>query len=229
MSMYVLPGIMTVDDVNSVSDEFLKELTNISTGIILKTINEFIDKNSGSGNADVAKAANKLCKAYQDINEFNAYLNSDEAKNLADTLVSLQYSDVSATTDLRQLKLWRMMIIELLSEDKDFLESYKGDIGDVSNVGHKTAYTTRLDKDNFQATVDRMREIAIGDPIAGRLVDNIVKMKNLFKNGNHNVNKPTVLRKAIYAKDRLKNILRGLDYLIPRLESGTSPVSWRRL
>lgn len=229
MSMYVLPGIMTVDDVNNVREETLKELTNISTGIVLKTINDFVDKNRGSSNSDVARAAERLYVIYKDLNDFYTYLNSDEARNLADTLVSLQYADVSATTDIRQLKLWRMMIIELLSEDKDFVESYKGDTEGISSTGYKTAYTARLDRDNFQSTIDRMRELAIGDPATGRLVDNIVKMKNLFKNGNHNINKPTVLRKAIYAKDKLKNILKGLDYLIPRLESGVSPVSWRRL
>lgn len=229
MSMYILPGIMTVDDVNNVSEEILKELTSISTGIILKRINEFVDKNKNSSDANVAKAANKLYNVYKDLNDFNEYLNSDEAKNLADTLVSLQYSDISATTDIRQLKLWRLMIIELLSEDKDFVESYKGEISTVNATGYKTAYTARLDKDNFQITIDKMYELAGSDVVSLQLIHNINKMKNLFKNGTHNINKPTVFRKAIYAKDRLRNILKGLDFLIPRLESNTNPMTWRRL
>lgn len=229
MLTYVLPNIMTVDDVNNVSDEFLKLLSNISTGIVLKTVNDFVNKNINSPIQANADAAAKLQEAYRSVNEIQEYLNSNEAKNLADTLVSLQYSDVSASTDIAKLKYWRMLIIELLSEDEDFMKSYTSAVGNVSNVGYKTAYTARLDKDNLQTTLEAMEELAVEDMTAAKLVGNIKKMKNLFKNGNHNINKPTVLRKAIYSKDRLKTILRGLDFLIPRLESNVSPATWRRL
>ena len=62
-----------------------------------------------------------------------------------------------------------------------------------------------------------------------RLINAISKNRSLFKNGSMNTNKATVLRKAIFKKDKLKAILRGLDYLIPRMEAGASPYGWRRL
>lgn len=227
MLKYVLPTILTVDDVLRIPDDVLRLFTRISTGIVLENINEFVDRNKDSQNESDREAALKLERIYKEVNEINAYLESDEAKNLANTLASLQYSDISATTDIDTLKMYRSLIIELLSEDEDFAKEYLNK--DVSGTGKKTAYTAKLDSSNLESVLEQMAIAADGDATSNLLISKIMKNKSLFKNGNYNINKPTVLRKAIYKKDKLKNILRGLDYLIPRLEAGQSPMTWRRL
>lgn len=229
MSKYVLPTILTVDEVLAIPDNVLKLFTRISTGIVLESINEFVDKNKDSQSYEDREAALKLERIYKEVNDVNAYLESDEAKNLADTLASLQYSDVSATTNLETLKMYRSLIIELLSEDEDFVKEYMNKEVDTTEVSKKTAYTAKLDSNNLEHVLSLMTDEAHGDVATLGLITKISKNKSLFKNGNYNINKPTVLRKAIYKKDKLKNILRGLDFLIPRLEAGQSPLSWRRL
>jgi hypothetical protein len=229
MSKYVLPTILTVDEVLALPDNILELLTEISTGIILESINEFVEKNKNSQVQNDREAALKLERIYKETNDVNAYLESDEAKSLADTLAALQYSDVSASTDLDTLKMYRKLIIELLSDDEDFVKEYFGSSSESSGVKKKTAYTAKLDNDNLERVVKLMSQEADGDPVVLGLISKINKNKNKFKNGNYNVNKPTVLRKAIYKKDKLRNILKGLDFLIPKLESGQSPVTWRRL
>lgn len=228
---WVLPNILSDEDVIQISDEVLKELTNISTGIIIKYVNTFISQNMDSSDDCSRAAAVKLQKAYMQLNKTSEYLNSKDARDFADTLSKLQYSDVAYDTDLEVLKLWRMQIIDLLSEDEDFRESYTGDVSDSETLGMKTAYTTKLDKDNLNDTLARMTGLAISTgcvTATGTLIAAIRKNANLFKNGNYNLNRPTVMRKAIYKKDRLQNILRGLDFIIPRKEAGLSANEWRR-
>lgn len=228
---WVLPNILTDEDVVNLSDDVLKELTKISTGIVIKYVNSFINDNINSDNPVSREAAVKLQNAYLQLNKTVEYLNSKDARDFADTLSKLQYSDISYDTDLEVLKLWRTQIIDLLSEDEDFRKSYTGDMSDSETLGMKTAYTTKLDKDNLNDTVSRITGIAIATgctKAANVLVSGIRKNPNLFKNGNYNLNRPTVMRKAIYKKDRLQNILRGLDFLIPRKEAGLSANEWRR-
>lgn len=233
MSKWILPMVLTVEDVNNLSSGVLSLFTKISTGIVLKKVNEFINSNIDSLDIEIRSAAEKLKDAYAEINAVNDYLESDEAKDLADTLSQLNYSDISINTDLSKLKLWRSLIIELLAEDEEFLNSYTGDVSESSTRGFKSAYTAKLDKDNLEVILEKMRNVAGNTPSEfsaySRLEGAILKNKNLFKNGNFNVNHPTVLRKAIIKKDRLISLLRGLDFIIPKIESGKNATAWRRL
>lgn len=233
MINWVLPNVISVDDVINVSDEILECITKISTGIVTEKINEFVNANLNSADNNIRLAAEKLQKAYSSLNFANDYLSSKEAKDFADELVSIQYSDISVNTDLDTLKKWRLSIIDLLAEDKEFIESYTNEVSKSETYGIKTAYTAKLDKDNLDSVLDYMvslskNNISMQITVVG-LCERIRTYKNLFKNGNYNINKPTVLRKAIYKKDRLKNILKGLDFLIPKLENNKNAISWRKL
>ena len=233
MTKWVLPNVLSVDDVLELDIELLTVLSNISTGVVLQYVNDFIAGSSNSGDGTVTEAGDKLREAYREVNEINDYLASDEAKNLADTLASLQYSDIKHEVDTAKLLAYRSAIIELLSDDKDFIETYKNEANGSSNKGFKSAYTAKLDKDNLADAMDRISELAMkipGQSGAGmRLYGAIDRNKNLFKNGSNKVNKPTVLRKAIYKKDKLKSILKGIDYLLDKKQSGAAPRSWRRI
>jgi hypothetical protein len=229
MNRDILPTILTVDDVLDLSDEMLNLFTKISTGVIVENINEFVEKYKNSEDVECRDAALKLERIYKPMNDVNAYLESDEAKSLSDTLSALQYSDVSATEDLDKLKMYRSLIIELLSEDEDFVKSYLNDEVNKDGLSKKTAYTTKFDKENLQNVLEEMDKAAGMNVTARMLISSIENNASLFKNGNYNINKPTVLRKAFYKKDKLKNILRGLDFLIPKLEAGVSPATWRRI
>lgn len=233
MTIWVLPGILKAEDVSRVSPELLKMMSNISTGVILGYVNKFIESNSGSSDAVLSQAANVLANAYDEVNRVNEYLNSEEAKNLSDTLCSLQYSDVSAEMPIEQLISYRAKILELLSEDADFVSEYNRDCPVNSTNGYKSAYTAKLDENNFESVYKEMSEFALNNPAASKynlnLLEKIRMNSNLFINSRTKVNSPTVLRKAIYHKDRLRSILRGLDFLIDKKNSGESPRAWRRI
>lgn len=234
MSKWVLPNVLSVDDTLVLDVEVLKVLSKISTGVILKYINKFIDTEINSADPDAQQAAAKLKEAYAEVNDVNRYLESDEAKNLADTLVSLQYSDIKHEVDTAKLVAYRELILDLLSEDEDFMKTYVGEVNDSVAKGYKSAYTAKLDGDNLDAALEQISAIAgktsgASAQAAIKLVGVIDSNKNLFKNGNNKINRPTVLRKAIYQKDRLKSILKGIDFLLAKKESGASPRSWRRI
>ena len=232
MTSWVLPGILKAEEVQMTDMEVLVMMSNISTGIVLNYVNKFVDANIGSGDPVLAEAASKLQRAYEEVNKVNDYLNSEEAKNLSETLCSLQYSDVSAELPMEKLIVYRSAILELLSEDAAFLEEYQRDVPDSVTRGFKTAYTPKLDGDNLAATLDGMRVFATGEDAVNRgfdlvLADRIEKNKNLFQNSHAKINAPTVMRKAIYKKDRLKSLLKGIDFLIDKRREGVSPRSWR--
>lgn len=234
MTKWVLPNVLSVDDTLLLDMEVLKVLSKVSTGVILKYINNFIKAEIDSTDLNMQQAASKLKEAYKEVNDINSYLEGDEAKKLADTLVSLQYSDIKHEVETAKLIAYRELILDLLSEDEDFMKSYLGEVDDNVAKGYKTAYTAKLDMDNLEEAINQIGEIMVkssGAPrqAASRLISVIDSNKNLFKNGNNKINRPTVLRKAIYQKDRLKSILKGIDYLLAKKESGASPRSWRRI
>ena len=232
MVNWVLLNVLSVDDVLMVSDEVLNLLTEVSTGIVKTRVNEFVNKNINSSDSDMRSAASRLQAAYQRVNDIDDYLKSDEAKDLSSFLASMQYSDVSATTDVATLKKWRDAIIELLAEDENFRESYTGEVRESDTRGYKTAYTAKLDEDNLASVIERIHNAVAASPTQAEahraVASSIGRNSNLFKNSRYAVNKPTVMRKAVYKKDKLKGILAGLDFLIPRLEAGQSPIRWRK-
>lgn len=232
MSSWVLPGILKVSEVGQLPHEFLVGLSTISTGIIMNYVNKFIADNEGSSDPTVQAAASALKSAYEEVNRISDYLNSEEAKTLSDTLCSLQYSDVSAEIPIEKLIVYRSTILDLLSEDEDFVAAYNKDIVESETRGYKTAYTPKLDEDNYISGIRMMNAAAKESNYRGlceTVMARIFSNDNLFKNSRAKLNSPTVLRKAIYKKDRLKSLLRGIDYLIEKKRSGAAPRSWRRV
>lgn len=230
--MWVLPGILKAEKVGACSLQVLELVSTISTGVVLGYVNKFISANESSSDPVIAEAAGILKQAYEGVNKINDYLNSDEAKNLADTLCSLQYSDVSAESPTEQLVVYRNMILELLADDVEFLKTYKKSVEGSVSGSPKMAYTARLDEDNYMHVMGEIygliqkRLATMEDEV---LYNRIVNNKNLFINSTRKLNAPTVLRRAIYKKDMLKSILRGLDFLLEKKEAGESPRVWRRV
>ena len=228
MSKDVLVTILSVDDVLNIPTEVLNLLPLISTDIVTYNINRFVDNNLQSSDAKCKEAAIKLRDAYAHVNEVHDYLDSAEVRDLADTLATLQYSDITVDTGLDKLKMYRELILDLLSEDADFMREYNNGIAnDVS--GKRSAYTAKMDNSNLESILNKMAQESHGNPDVLALITRIQKNKSLFKNGSKAGNRSTVLRKAIAKKDKLKNILRGLDFLIPKMESGQNPITWRKL
>lgn len=228
---WVLPNVISTEDIVELPTEVLAEFTKISTGIVTSYVNKFVEANINSSNPTDREAAVKLKEAYAKLNKTTEYLKSKDAQDFAESLSKLQYSDVSYNADLEVLKMWRLQIIDLLSEDENFRESYTGDMSESETRGMKTAYTPKLDKDNLEDTLARMTGFGIATGTVSQTSKLIARIKNnpnLFKNGNYNLNNPTVMRKAIYKRDKLINILKGLDFIIPRKEAGTPANTWRR-
>lgn len=231
MSDWVLPNVLDYRDVNRLPEEVFYKMSHISTGIILSMVNEFVEKHEVD-DGPIGEAARKLHAAYSEVNSVNQYLSSPEAKELADSLASLQYSDISATTDIQTLTRYRTLIIELLGDDEEFMETYGGGTARTSK-GYMTAYTRKMDSKNFYEVLEEIRNTTVTTQdektallsLCGRLEDKW----SLFKNAMYSANKPTVLRKAIYKKDKLVNILKGIDFLLERNAVGAKPVSWRRV
>ena len=229
LSKEIIPTVITVEDVLGIPDAVLCLLPSISTGIVLDKINTFIKRNIESSNEILKAAAIRLQAAYEELNATNAYLASDEAKDLSETLYRLRYDDISVNTSLDTLKTYRALILELLSEDEEFINSYTNEKIEKKSTGTKVAYTTKLDSKNLENVLEKMLAVSECNILAFQLRIKIQNNKNLFRNARLALNNKTVLRKAIYKKDKLINILKGLDFLIPRLESGQSPATWRRL
>lgn len=228
---WVLPNVLSVDDVNHLPDEVLYELPNISTGIVLKHVNKFVEDNVTSATPANQSAAIKLQQVYDRLNKIEGYLNSKDARDFANTLASLQYSDINYSQDLETLKEYRNKIIDFLSEDKDFVSSYSGDIKESETKGMKSSYTAKMDKDNLASTLNKLTVLARTSSEAVRingLINRIKTHASLFKNGNYNLNAPTVMRRVEYKKDKLLNLLKGLDFIIPKMEAGKNAREWRR-
>lgn len=231
MMDWALPSLLTVDEVLILPNKMLQLLTDISTDIVIDRVNIFVANNINSENQDRKRAAEILRNAYARVNSMTSYLESDEAKKLATTLAELDYRDININTDLHLLKEYREQIIDFLSEDEEFVKSYSSVIKSDTR-GFKQAFITKLDSENLEETLARMQDIGqISDEeydACERLRSRIEEMPSLFKNAK-NARQNTIFYRTATKTTKLKHILRGLDFLIPKMERGEAMLKYRSL
>lgn len=228
---WVLYNILSVELVNKLPDDVLELFVSISTDIIIDRINKFISNNITSNIPENKQAAVKLSRLYENINKRNEYMESDEVKGLAKNLIRADYNDVSADTDIIVLKELRLAIISILSEDSVYRELYISEAEEDKSLGLKVAYTEKMDNERLENVLDKLDNYKCSDEMKiniDTLADIIENNKSLFKNGIGRLNKATPLRPVFARLDKLKNILRGLEFLIPKLENSVDARSWRR-
>ena len=231
-SKSVMPGVLTVDDVIDCSQDFLNVLPMASTEIVQKKVRDFIDANIESEDVKNKTAAEKLYVAYEHTFRQSDYMKGSTARDMANVLAKISLDDVKAQANIVDLQKKRSTILDLLSEDQDFINSYKNVIEESETKGLKMAYTPKMDKENFESFIRMLYTVPwtsadtlhIRDAIIGK----IQAFKQLFINPKSEDNKRTQLSRSFERRDALIEVLRGLDYVIPRLQNGVEPMTWRR-
>lgn len=232
---WVIYMVLSPKDIVEIDPAILKLTANISTGPIVSAVRKFIAQAEEFGDSTDKMAAEKLKVAYAEVDAIDEFINGDEAKKEVDTLLHLQYSDITATTDRETLEHYRNLILDLLAEDEEFINYYGKTEDERQSLrsranGMRVAYKTRLDKDNLNNVLDQMYAILNegGTTVATRNWVNFIKQNSsMFINSSMRPDNTTRYRAVAYQKDKLKSILRGLDFLIGQLDAGHKAQSWR--
>lgn len=226
----VLPRVLSAELVAQCSDEALSYLQYVTTDIVMMYVNEFFKRTASSSDPVDTIASEKLKKALKNVIETQSYLESEETRDFGRELAALSYSDISYNANIEDLKRWRSMICELFADDATFKKEFGDMESNPDTRGMKIAFTPKMGAENLDEVLLNLKNYALDnhDVNAATLATIIEHNKSIFKYNSKKESKPTVLRNAIYNKDRLFSIMRGLNFLIPRMEKGVSPSTWRK-
>lgn len=213
--MIIIPGVLDTETVISVPADALGYFIDISTKIVLQSIKSFIDKNINSNNEDVRAAAQKLSTAYKKVEERNAFLESDETKEMIDTLSKLDYTSISIDSDR-----------EMLDRYKDTITAYLSNI-DSNESTSTSAVEAKKDKVLLDTELNTMRKKYGNNPDVLALTRAIERNKKLFTLGNaKEINTP--FKRLSYKNDMLKNMLKSIDFIEYVQDHGNSR-QWRMI
>lgn len=219
MNSFILPGLLTTDTVNNVNIKLLALLPKISTDIVQTRINSFIEYYENSSDGDCKIAVEKLKEVFAEDKATREYLQSDYARTLANELISLQYSDISISTD------------------KETLIRYRDRIDELFNDKRNVQYMPVLDAENYETVLKEMESLcgklasqADSDELNANSVfcTMIRNNRSIFCNKGVNAEQ-TVLYKALRQEKKLMNIRKCIENILPKVGANGIKDNWRVL
>ena len=215
MNLTVIPGVLDTDLMKHIPAEVIKMLPLISTDAIVNAVNRFVQSNSNSTDLDVRNAADQLRVAYNDINELEKTLHDSKAKSDLEILVDLDLSMLDArTTTIQELQTYRRLIDAYIGDEKD--EKIQG-------------FIPKKDLNNLESVLDEMEGYIADWPAVNDLVSNIRKYKSIFKDGQWTRDKQTMYSRIYKKRYALRDIKRGINFLLDKHEKQVPSASWRVL
>jgi hypothetical protein len=215
MNLTVIPGVLDTDLISNIPTEVIKMLPLISTDAIVNAVNRFVQSNSDSTDLGVRDAADQLRAAYSDINELEKTLHDSKAKSDLEILVDLDLSMLDArTTTTQELQTYRRLIDAYIGDEKD--EKIQG-------------FIPKKDTNNLESVLSDMECYIVDWPAVNTLVSNIRKYKSIFKDGQWTRDKQTMYSRIYKKRYALRDIKRGIDFLLDKHEKQVPSASWRVL
>lgn len=216
--VWVVPGKIDTELIANLPDRAMTILADLSSNIVVMHVNRFLgSKNAGVAN--LGSVCDKLKVAYAYTNEKMDYLKSEKVKEMANELRNLQFEDITYTTPRDRLEMYKMLIEELIDNE------------------YASAYTDEKDTQYLKSGMEQLRQMA-NDLLkvnaspseinaCFRLYEIIDKNKSLFRNPPFKRNTATILRGVLYRKDDFELILKGIGFILKKLDSHANPRSWR--
>lgn len=217
-NLWVVPSKIDTDLIENLPDKAMAILADLSSNIVVMHVNRFLNSQNASA-ANLGSVCDKLRAAYAYTNEKMDYLKSEKVKEMVNELRNLQFEDITYTTPRDKLDAYKILIEELIDNE------------------YASAYTDEKDTQYLKAGMQQL-ETYVGELVRSgasygainscyRLHKIIHDNKSLFRNPPFKRNSATILRGVLYRKDDFEIMLRGINFIIGKLDSHANPRSWR--
>lgn len=217
--VYVLPGILSVTQVNILPEKILEHFADVSTTNVENTISKFITDNKDSADPAVRQAVEKMSKIYQKHLSDKEFVNGEVMQEYLDVLFNLDIRDINVNCGYDKLCEYRNKLEEL--------QSYENMI-------------KPLNVENFSKTIAAMladaRELDDGTNGVYALTNSVVSrmktLKSIFVNSEQKAVTRSKLSTAMKYKDKINTLLDVLNSTLstftPTGQPG-NPREWRWL
>lgn len=217
--VYVLPGILTVAQVNSLPKKVLAHFADVSTTNVENTVNKFITDNRDSTDPDIRSAVEKMSEIYEKHFADKEFVNGEVMQGYLDVLFNLDIKDINVNCGYEALCDYRNKLQELQSYE-DMIKP--------------------LNSENFTRTINAMmsdaREFDDGSNGVFMLTNSIVSrmkaLKSIFVNSEQKAITRSKLSTAMKYKDKINTLLDVLNSTLSTFgENGVpgNPRQWRYL
>lgn len=217
--MYVLPGILSVAQVNNLPEKVLAHFADVSTTNVENTVTRFIEDNKDSTDPKVKSAVDKMSQIYKKHFVDKEFVNGDVMQEYLDVLFNLDIKDININCGYEKLCDYRNKLMEL--------QSYENMI-------------KPLNAENFVKTVNAMlsdaRELDDGSngvyAQTNSVVSRMKTLKSIFVNSEQKAVTRSKLSTAMKYKDKINTLLDVLNSTLSTFsEDGLpgNPRTWRWL
>lgn len=217
--LYVLPGVLSVAQVNNLPEKVLAHFADVSTTSVENNINKFITDNKGSSDPEVRNAVEKMSKIYEKHFADKEFVNGEVMQSYLDVLFNLDIKDININCGYENLCNYRNQLREL--------RSYENMI-------------RPLNIENFTRTINEMlsdaRELDDGSNGVFMQTNSVVSrmktLKSIFVNSEQKAVTRSKLSTAMKYKDKINTLIDVLDSTLSTFgEDGTpgNPRTWRWL
>ena len=205
--MDVLRGVITEDDAYKMPMDIFKGIASISSEIVLKRINRYLE--DGSANEAVKR---RVEEAYSEVMDKKNYYADESLIESAKEISTLSYCDITSGQPLDKLIKWRE------------------DISAIMNSPYAVAYIPPVRIESLIGLIEVIQARAKESPdnvYLYTVADNLYANKTLFKDAPFKGYKGTPVKRIINDRTKYDVILRGLDFLIEKKRVGANPQTWR--
>lgn len=207
--MDVIKFVLSEDDAYLVPMDIFKGLAGVSSDIVLRRINSYLD------NPDANTAVKRRVEeAYSDVQQKKDFYSSEELQTSVKELMNLTYSDVNAGQSKEQLEKWHSQITEILQSP--FAIAY---IPPVKYADLREYRQIILERSKTESP--NVADVLI------RLEENISKNKNLFKDAPFKGYTGTPVKRIVNDRSKYEVLLKGIEFLLKRKAEGVKPQTWR--
>lgn len=206
--MYVMELILSEDVTRMMPVELLKGLASVTSDTVMPAVKRYLQ----SPDAD-EEVKNKVLVAYSDKINIEEFLTDEKTRNIMFELNNVDYDSVTPLVGLEKLKSW--------ADGIEFILGSPWAVPYINPIKAVDMQTYIKEVKSWADTVD--------DVDAKKFVANLKKYSFLFKAKPSARAKGTLVKKVVRNKTQYEILLRGIRYLINKLENNVSPATWRYL
>lgn len=200
----------------AISLELLCNIADCSTEMVVRRVNNYLR----NPKAD-KEALEKVKEAYQNMNDRNEFLNSQELSDMLGRLNNLSLIDIHFNQDRDRLNDWKSTLEWIFNEG-----------GVQQKYNCVVPYIPKKTIAEFKEVLNSIQDyaaVAEDKATVYNLYRNLDEYKSLFRDAPRAKDTPTVFRRVLSDKSDYRNLLTSLQFLDSMIESGRNPITWRLL
>lgn len=198
--MYVIPMVLTEEQAMSLSHKQLTAMADCSTDMVFEEVQKYLANQNAN-----SKCRELISGIYSQRIAMEEFLSSADTADKVQLITGLDYGDINP------------MYV-------DYLRNCAIAIREILYGSYAVPYISPVSKSLYEVFIETLD----GDNVKD-FKKTVEKYKRLFKDSRYAAAKGTVVKRILRNRSKYEIMLRGIDFLTKKVDSGASPMSWRYL